>query len=212
MFFGITHVDMPVTNLLRAEKFWSDIIGFHAAKRGEGFVDMDSGSIVLRLLQVSRVQHPVTVRVQVYNVQEAFAIALQQGAQAVSEPQRSDALELFAGVTDPDGHTLLLWRELTEDEYGFTPELPKAGEWHNDAEELLVALLSHVPALFRALARRKTTRVIEEIAGYANSAVTRELVIRGFIMASAKVTRFRLVEPLRQNGINPDDYQAEFDA
>lgn len=212
MFFGITHVDVPVTNLARAEAFWSDIIGLHAGKRGEGFVDMDSGSIVLRLLQVSRVQHPVTVRVQVYNVEAALATAVQQGAKALFEPQRSDALELFAGVNDPDGHTLLLWRELTEDEYGFTPELPMAGEWHKEAETLLVALLAHVPALFRALARRKTTRVIEEIAGYAQSPVTRELVIRGFIMASAKVTRYRLVEPLRKNGINPADYQAEFDA
>ena len=33
--------------------------------------------------------------------------------------------ELFAQVTDSDGHILTLWRELSEDEYGYVPELPK---------------------------------------------------------------------------------------
>ena len=61
------------------------------------------------------------------------------------------------------------------------------------------------------LVRRKTTRVIEQMAVEAQSPVTRELVIKGYITSSAKVTRFRLVEPLRAEGIDPADYQAEFD-
>jgi hypothetical protein len=61
------------------------------------------------------------------------------------------------------------------------------------------------------LARRKTTRVIEQLARETNSAVTREIVIKGYITASAKVTRYRLVEPLRSEGINPDDYREDFD-
>ena len=105
----------------------------------------------------------------------------------------------------------MLWRALTEDEWDFVPELPKQGEWMPDAEDLLKRLLAHVPALFRMLARRKTTRVIEQMADEARSPVTQELVIKGYITASAKVTRYRLVEPLRAEGINPDDYQAEFD-
>lgn len=212
MFFGVTHVDVPVTNLTETEKFWTQLFGVTVAKRGEGFIDIDSGSIKLRMFQVAQVNHPITLRLQVYNVQEAFQTAIQQGASPGFEAQRTDALELVASVIDPNGHSVLLWRELTEDEYGFTPELPKVGEWQKDAEQLLVSLLSHVPALFRSLARRKTTRVIEEIAGYDKSSVTREYVIRGFIMASAKITRYRLIDPLRKNGINPDDYQAEFDA
>ena len=91
------------------------------------------------------------------------------------------------------------------------PDLPKQGQWLAEAEDLLKRLLAHVPALFRMLARRKTTRVIEQLAQEAQSSVTRELVIKGYITASAKITRFRLVEPLRAEGINPADYQAEFD-
>lgn len=105
----------------------------------------------------------------------------------------------------------MLWRALTEDEWGFVPDLPKQGEWYPDAEALLQRLLSHVPALFRMLARRKTTRVIEQLAREAKSPVTRELVIKGYITSSAKVTRYRLVEPLRAEGINPDDYREDFD-
>ena len=98
-----------------------------------------------------------------------------------------------------------------QDELDFVPELPKQGSWLPEAEQLLQRLLAHVPALFRMLARRKTTRVIEMLAREAGSPVTRDLVIRGYITSSAKVTRYRLEAPLRAEGIDPEDYRAEFD-
>lgn len=67
------------------------------------------------------------------------------------------------------GHAIILWRTLTEDEWGFVPDIPKQGEWYPEAEQLLKRLLSHVPALFRMLARRKTTRVIELLAAELKS-------------------------------------------
>jgi predicted enzyme related to lactoylglutathione lyase len=211
MFYGISHIDLPVTDLVRAERFWVDVAGLHPSRRGEGFVDLDSGSITLRLIEVPRVEHPVSLRISVRDVQAAYDTLRAAGAQSLYEPMRTQELHRVASVTDTDGHKLFVWRELTEDEYGFTPDLPKEGEWHAEAETLLKSLLSHVPALFRALARRKVTRVVEELAGYDHSPVTREHVIRGYIMASAKVTRYRLIEPLRRCGIDPDRYQAEFD-
>jgi hypothetical protein len=127
------------------------------------------------------------------------------------EPMNTPDLEKIACVTEANGHAIILRRELTEDEWEFTPELPKTGEWLPDAEGLLVRLLSHVPPFFRMLARRKVTRVVEGLAKEDNSPVTREHVIRGYITASAKVTRSRLIEPLKAEGINPDDYPEEFD-
>lgn len=53
--------------------------------------------------------------------------------------------------------------------------------------------------------------MIDQLAREAQSPVTRELVIKGYITASAKITRYRLVEPLRSEGINPDDYREDFD-
>lgn len=212
MFFGVSHIDLPVTDLARAEHFWTGVVGFKPAKRGEGFVDIDSGSMMLRLFRVEHIEHPSTVRVSVGDVAAAHAALLAAGARDLYAPMRTGALELEASVTDPDGHTILVWRELTEDEYGFTPALPKEGEWQADAEALLVALLLHVPALFRALARRKVTRVVEELAGNDHSPVAREHVIRGYILASARVTRYRLIEPLRRCGIDPDRYREEFEA
>ncbi|MEK6551736.1 MAG: DUF2621 family protein [Pseudomonadota bacterium] len=211
-FFGVSHVDVQTTDLPRALAFWGDTLGLQTAKRGEGFVDLESGTVVLRLIEVGRVERPVSVRVNVPDVRAAFDALVAVGATPLYEPMRTPALELIASVAGPDGHSVLVWRELTEDEYGFIPELPKQGEWHEEAESLLVSLLSHVPALFRALARRKVTRVIEELAGQDRSAVTREHVIRGYILSSAKITRYRVVEPLRKNGIDPDQYREEFDA
>ena len=90
--------------------------------------------------------------------------------------------------------------------------MPKQGEWLPDSEKLLNELLAYVPALFRSMARRKVTKVIEEVAGWDKSPVTREHVIRGYILASAKIKRDRLIEPLKKCGIDPDDYKEDFDA
>lgn len=212
MFFGVTHVDLPVTDFARAEAFWGKLIGLKEVKRGEGFIDLDSGSVILRLVQVPNVSRPVTLRVHVGDVQAAFDRLVQSGGRALYEVQRTPALELEAHVADPDGNAVIVWRDLSEDEYGFVPDLPKQGEWQADSEKLLIELLSYVPALFRSMARRKVTKIIEEVAGWDKSAVTREHVIRGYILSSAKIKRDRLIEPLKKCGIDPSKYKEEFDA
>ncbi len=212
MFFGVTHVDVPVTDIARAEGFWGKLIGLKEVKRGEGFLDLDSGSVILRLVQVPSVSRPVTLRVHVGNVEAAYDTLVKSGGRALYEAQRTPALELEAHVADPDGNAAILWRELSEDEYGFVPDLPKQGEWQPDAERLFNDLLAYVPALFRSMARRKVTKVIEEVAGWDKAAVNRKHVVRGYILASAKIKRDRLIEPLKKCGINPDDYKEDFDA
>ena len=211
MFFGVSHLVVPVTDLERSARLWRDVMGFAEARRGEGYLDVDSGNVAIRLMQVSAVESKLSLRLSVFDVAKAYQALLAGGAASRYEPMRTPELEEIACVSDADGHAIVLWRALTEDEWGFVPELPKQGEWYPDAEELLKRLLAHVPALFRMLARRKTTRVIELLAREAKSPVTRELVIKGYITASAKITRYRLVEPLRAEGIDPDDYRAEFD-
>ncbi len=212
MFFGVSHIDLPVTDFIRAEAFWGKLIGLKEVKRGEGFIDLDSGSVIVRMVHVPEVSRPVTVRVSVPEVQTAFDLLIQSGGRALYEAYRTPALEIEAHVADPDGNTVIVWRNLSEDEYGFTPELPKQGEWPADGEKLLNELLAYVPALFRSMARRKVTKIIEEVADMDRSPITRETVIRGYIMASAKVKRDRLIEPLRKCGINPDNYAEEFDS
>lgn len=212
MFFGVSHIDVPVADLAQAENFWGKLIGLNAIKRGEGFIDLDSGSVILRLVQVSKTLRPVTLRVSVPDVQVAFDLLTNSGGRALYQAQRTPALELEAHVADPDGNTVIVWRELSEDEYGFVPELPKQGEWLTESETLLNELLAYVPALFRSMARRKVTRIIEEVAGYDQSAVTREHVIRGYILSSAKIKRDRLIEPLKLCGIDPAHYHEEFNA
>lgn len=211
MFYGISHIDVAVTNLALAEKLWRDTIGMEERDRGEGYVDLESGSVVIRLIQVSRTEHPVSLRLQTSNVEDAYETLLRFGAGRVQAPTRIGNQEIMAAVADRDGHNIILWRALTEDEYDFVPELPKAGEWQADAELLLKNLLSHVPALFRALARRKITPYVELLAQQENTAVNREHVIRGYILCTAKPMRGRLHDSLRKQGIDPANYQAEFD-
>lgn len=211
MFFGVSHLVVPVTDVDRAARLWRDVMGFAEARRGEDYVDIDSGNVAIRLLRVPAVEARLSLRVSVLKVPEAYQAMLDAGATSRYAPMRTPDLEEIACVNDADGHGIVLCRALTEDEWGFVPELPKQGEWYPDAEALLQRLLGYVPALFRMLARRKTTRVIEQLAREAQSPVTRELVIKGYITASAKITRYRLIEPLRAEGINPDDYREDFD-
>jgi len=211
MFFGVSHVVVPVTDLERSARIWRDVIGFAESRRGEEYVDMDSGNVAIRLIKVSTIESNIALRLSVYDVTKAYQHLLAGGTRSRYAPMHTPDLEEMACVTDPDGHSIVLWRALTEDEWTFIPELPKQGEWYPDAEDLLQRLLGHVPALFRMLARRKVTRVVEELAREDNSPVTREHVIKGYITSSAKVTRSRLIAPLRAEGINPDDYQKEFD-
>ncbi len=211
MFYGVSHIVVPVSDLEASINIWSNVMGFTESHRGEGYVDMDSGNVAIRLMQVPHVESSVSIRLSVRDVGAAYEELLAAGTRSRYAPMHTPDLEEMACVTDPNGHAIIVWRPLTEDEWDFVPELPKQGEWYPDAEELLKRLLSYVPALFRMLARRKVTRVVEELAAEDNSAVTREHVIKGYIMSSAKVTRSRLIEPLRSEGINPDDYQEEFD-
>ena len=211
MFFGVSHLVVPVSNLEHSAKLWRDVMGFSVSTQGEEFLDVDSGNVAIRLIQVANVESRLSLRISVRDVAQAFEQLVAGGAAARYAPMRTPENEEIACVNDPDGHAIVFWRTLTEDELDFVPDLPKQGQWYPDAEALLKRLLAHVPALFRMLARRKTTRVIETLANEANSPVTRELVIKGYITASAKITRFRLVEPLRAEGINPDDYRAEFE-
>lgn len=211
MFHGISHIDIPVSNIERARKFWCDVIGLTETKKSEGFIDLDSGNVAIRLIQVSEVRNPVSLRIPVRDVQAAYKLILTSNTRSAYEPMRTDSLEEIACVTDEDGHSIILWRLLTEDEWDFVPQLPKEGEWYPDAEALLKRLLSYVPAMFRGLARRKVTKVVEMLAKEQQSAVTREHVIKGYITSSAKLTRSRLIEPLKKEGINPDDYKEEFD-
>lgn len=212
MFFGISHIDLPVADFVRAEAFWGKLIGLKETKRGEGFIDLESGTIILRLVLVPKVTRPVTVRVCVPDVDAAYDLLVKTGGRGLYEAYRTPALEIEAHVADPDGNAVIVWRELSEDEYGFTPELPKQGEWGPGTEVLLNELLSYVPALFRGMARRKVTRIIEEVAEMDHTDVTRETVIRGYIMSSAKIKRDRLIEPLKLCGIDPDNYKEEFDS
>jgi hypothetical protein len=211
MFHGISHLDLQVTDLNQARALWADTMGFHVSREADGYIELDSGNVALRLIEVPHIEQTGSIRISVPSVDAAYQKLLNAGLSSRYAPMHTPDLEKIACVNDANGHAIILWRPLTEDEWNFVPDLPKTGEWLPDAEDLVVRLLSHVPAFFRMLARRKVTRVVEKLATDDNSPVTREHVIKGYITASAKVTRSRLVEPLKAEGINPDDYQAEFD-
>ncbi len=210
MIFGISHVELAVTDLPRARRLYEGTLGLAVKKEGDGFVDLDAGTVLVRLYETARVEQKVALRMQVGDVWEAWKRLIDGGARPLYEPMRTAQLEVMGSVSDADGHALTVWRALSEDEYGFLPDLPKAGEWRTDAEELLKSLLTGVPSLFRGLARRKVVQEAEALAD--DHAVGREDVIRAYIRANARITRHRVKKPLEAHGIDPARYQADFDS
>ena len=210
-FLGLSHVDIPVTNLDRALSIYRDATGFQESHRGDGWVVVDGAASSIRLLATSKPKHRSTIRLQAMDVGAAMEALVEAGATALYDPMRTPDQELVAAVRDPDEHTIYIWRALSEDEYDFVPELPKEMTWDPEAEAFLKSLLKAVPALFRALARRKVTREVERLAS-ATRCVTREEVIRGYILSSPKITRGRNRQPLIDHGVDVDKYQADWDA
>lgn len=209
MIFGLSHVDVPVTDLSASLRLYVERLGFHEKKRGPGFMDLDGGSCLLRLVETARVEHPVMLRLAVQDVEAVTRTLAGAGVRVLYEPQRFED-EQVAQLADADGNTLILWRELSEDERKRVPELPKQRGWEHEAEQLLQALLRRVPALFRGLARRRVTANAEELAGEAGQ-VGRLQVIRAYILSSARVTRYRLRQPLEEQGICPEHFREDFE-
>ena len=212
MFYGATHIDIPVSDLDRATTFWVEVVGFTVAKRQEGYVDIDGGNIKLRLTATDHVVHPLTIRISAGDVQAAFDTLVNEGLEPIFEPMQNSELEQVGAARDPDGHRLVVWRELTEDEHGVIPELPTVLTWPPECEEFLQRLLKHVPVLFRALARKKGTRSIEDLARAEGVPIDRDILIRGYIMSAPKFMRSNMVGPMATEGVNAADYQDAFDA
>lgn len=211
VFFGVSDIDVPVSDLDRARRVYATATGFPVVKEGEGFAIVDAGGVRIRLVHTRSPEHRASVRISTSDVAGAIEALVRAGASRLYEPMRTPQQELIGAVRDSDGHTLYLVRELTEDEYDFEPALPKELTWDKPAEELLQALLKRVPALFRALARYRVTKEAELLAERTRR-VGREEVIRGFILASPRVTRGRNRKPLVEMGIDVEKYQADWDA
>jgi len=209
-FFGLSHVDVPVRDLERARAFYCGCLGFHEGRRGEGWLDLETGTARLRLVETASPERRAALRIQSSEVEADLEHLTGAGASLLYEASRTAELELAGSVRDPDGNTITVWRELSEDEYGFLPELPKQGRWLPDAEGLLKSLLTRVPALFRGLARRKVARNAEYLA--EGRPVTRDDVVRAFIVSNAKITRDRVRQPLIDHGFDPADYPEEFES
>jgi predicted enzyme related to lactoylglutathione lyase len=209
MFFGVSHVDVSVTDLARARRFYADGFGFPVKREGAGFCDVDTNTVCLRLIETRSVEYRSAFRLQVSDVEKSFARLLELGGRQLYEPMRTPQLELVGSVADWDGNALSVWRNLSEDEYGFLPALPTEQSWNEEAGKLLQSLLVGVPSLFRGLARRRVVKEAEELAEGRD--VGREDVIRAYIRASAKITRGRVRKPLLAHGIDPENYVADFE-
>lgn len=209
---GLSHVCLPVEDLERARAFYAEGAGFEVLGEAAGHVDLDGRGATLRLeLDTRRGKTRGRLRLQTNDVEEAVRTLVEAGAVLLRPPTANEELEWVAELADPDGNLLVPWRRLSEDEWGFVPDLPKTRPWSPPAEELLQALLARVPALFRGLARRGTTAEAEHLARDRQEVGTGD-VVRAYVRATPRMLRGRTRAPLRDLGFDPDDYREDFEA
>jgi len=209
--FGISHIEVPVSDLDRATTLYLDGLGFVRKQAGPGWVDLDASSLTLRLLETKGDAGRASLRIQVTELQPACAALVRAGAREVEAARRATDQEIMlASLADPDGNSIIVWRQLSEDEADYLPKPQDETEWSRGAERLLESLLVAVPALFRALVRRRVVRLAEEL--YPGAVITEAQLVRAYLLASAKVTRHRLRELLLRHGHDPDDFSAEFES
>ncbi len=209
MFHGVSHIDLSVRSLARARALYVEVMGFVVRDQGIDWMHADAGTVLLRFRECDEPNSPVSIHVQGHSLAEGRRRLIKAGAQAITELERTEDLKMVTVLVDEDMNRIVLWRELSEDEYGFDPDLTKEMTWLPESEKLLHDLLRHVPTLFRAAARRRITRRSESLA---TTRVGNEEVVRGSILATAKFMRGVLRKPLQELGYDPECYREEFDA
>ncbi|AGN36469.1 DUF2621 domain-containing protein [Bacillus paralicheniformis] len=83
--------------------------------------------------------------------------------------------------------------------------------WNEEEKELLEELVSPVPELFRDVAKAKIAGKIGELALKEKAgAIDRDLIVRGYIMATPKKDHKFLVKRLKEKNIDHSSYQELF--
>lgn len=79
-------------------------------------------------------------------------------------------------------------------------------EWNQDAKDLLEELVSPIPIFVRPMAKKKIESVILKSA--AGESITKEDVVKGYIVASPGDMQERAVKLLKIKGIDLTPYQS----
>ncbi|MCY7753567.1 DUF2621 family protein [Bacillus haynesii] len=83
--------------------------------------------------------------------------------------------------------------------------------WNDEEKELLEELVSPVPELFRDVAKAKIAGKIGELALKEKAGIIdRDLIVRGYIMATPKRDHKFLVKRLKEKNIDHSSYQELF--
>lgn len=79
-------------------------------------------------------------------------------------------------------------------------------EWNQDAKDLLEELVSPIPVFVRPMAKKKIENIILE--GVSSDSVTKEDVVKGYIIASPGDMQIRAVKLLKAKGIDLTPFEA----
>ena len=194
-----------VRELDAAARFCREALGLPERERGEGFAVFDSGAVALRLVAAAH-DGATILELATSGLEEAAAALLSHPGVAAGGPTRRAGAREERGLRAPHGLSLVLARQLSEDELPEPPPLPASLPWRAEATSLLQALLRLVPAELRDLARRKATEASEVVAVEAGEVeVAVAHAVRGLLRATPAFQQPRLLEELARRGLAPED-------
>jgi catechol 2,3-dioxygenase-like lactoylglutathione lyase family enzyme len=206
--FGVSHLVLETGDLAASRRFFAETLGFAVLGEEADSFELDAAGVRLRFERAPGPPLPVTLRLQAAQLEDAVPFLKAAGARTLEPPQAGQG-HLEAVLETPEGHRLVLWRRLREDELPEPPPLPLTRPWHPEAEVLAQALLAAVPESFRDLARRGLCAEAEFLCPEP-AEIGRLEAVRGYIRSTPRFQRDRLRPTLRLQGFDPDAFAEDF--
>lgn len=209
----VTAVVHAAENIGLAQRLLVEALDFTVQKETSGRIELANGALTILLLQQQGSSSDVLrLAFKTDDLQVSMQSLIKEGFSVEVDPQWVNEWRQEVTLLGPENIRLDLFREYDEDELGVYPDLPKALDWAEDAEETAKQLLTSVPIAFRASARSKITQMAEaDTIVEGDTVVYLGVACRAIVKVTPHFQHDALKATMITNGLNPDAYFAEDD-
>lgn len=208
MFFCLTHIEVPVGDLVEASIVYKKAFDLDIFKEDSDFIDLEHGFIKVRLIKKITPNHYSSFRLEVDQIEKSYEKLLELGFKKITEVVKKE--DIFqTNLFDPYNNIVTLWRPLNEDELIFPPQIQSKKIWSPEATDTIQTLVKNVPLLFRKLAREKAVIEAEALVEN-NNAVDIKTAVRGYIIATPDIMKERIKKHIVNSGFSIEEFKDDF--
>lgn len=204
----VTAVVHAVEDIDLARRLLVETLDFTLQKETSGRIELSNGALTVYLLeQTDSSSDTLRLAFKTDDLQASIQSLNKKGFTADREPQWVSDWCQAVMLHGPENIRLDLFREYDEDELGVFPDLPKALDWAEDAEQTTKQLLTSVPVAFRVSARSKITQMAEaDTIVEGDTVVSFDVACRAIVKVTPDFQHDALKAAMITNRIDPGSY------